>query len=104
MLNSVILEGRALEIRKFNDKTELIIESDRSIRNSEGEVETISEKFTSEAYGNYLKFIDQWVETGRGVRAVGHLSERIWKDSDGENHSTAVIVIEHLEVKPKYNK
>lgn len=99
MINSVILEGRISEIRKFNDKTEIVIESDRNVKNSEGVVEIVSEKFTGETFGNLSKFIDERVKTGKMIRIVGRLSERIWKDLEGENHSTTVIVIEHLEIK-----
>lgn len=99
MLNSVILEGRVSEIAKFIDGIEVVVESDRNVRNSEGVVEIVSEKFTGKAFGNLMKFIDERVKIGKVIRIVGRLSERIWKDLEGENHSTTVIIIEHLEVK-----
>ena len=99
MLNCVILEGRVFEIRKFNDKIEVIVESDRNVKNSEGVVEIVSEKFTSEAFGNLKEDILAYVKTDKMIRIVGRLSERIWKDLEGENHSRTVIVIEHLELK-----
>lgn len=96
MLNSVILEGRVVEIRNFNSKIEVVLESDRNMKNSEGVVEVVSERFITEASGNFIQFINEYVQAGKMIRIVGRLAER---KMEGQEYSKIVVFIEHLEKK-----
>jgi single-strand DNA-binding protein len=41
---------------------------------------------------------------GRGVRVVGRLKQDRWAGQDGKSHSRIMIVAEHVEFKPEFNK
>jgi single-strand DNA-binding protein len=41
---------------------------------------------------------------GRGVRVVGRLKQDRWTGQDGKAHSRIMIVAEHVEFKPEFNK
>ena len=41
---------------------------------------------------------------GRGVRVLGRLKQERWQDSDGKAQSKIIIVAEHLEFRPEFNK
>ena len=51
----------------------------------------------AETCGEYLK-------KGRGVRVVGRLKQDRWSDQEGRNHSRVLIIAEHVEFKPQFNK
>ncbi len=41
---------------------------------------------------------------GRGVRVVGRLKQQRWNDAQGNPQSKVMIVAEHVEFKPVFNK
>jgi single-strand DNA-binding protein len=51
----------------------------------------------AEVCGEYLK-------KGRGVRVVGRLKQDRWTDPEGKGHSRVLIMAEHVEFKPQFNK
>ena len=37
---------------------------------------------------------------GRGIRVVGRIAQKKWKDEEGKEYSRVFVVAEHIELKP----
>jgi single-strand DNA-binding protein len=109
-LNSILIEGnltRDPEIKYANNGTacgSMSIATNRYYKkdnNYETEVSYLDVK----CYGKLAEVCDQYLKKGRGIRVVGRLKQERWQTKDtNENRSKVVIVAEHIEFKPEYNK
>jgi single-strand DNA-binding protein len=68
-------------------------------KTADGKLEEEKSFFDVEAYGNIGVFAST-VKTGQGIRLVGRLKQKRWKDSDGKELSKVVVLAEHIELKP----
>lgn len=107
MLNSLILEGEVTRgLERHPDYDDFEVETTRYYKKED---ETLGEEkstFTVEVYGAMLKYepFKRNVYEGRGVRIVGRLKQRRWKDEKGKEFSRVVVIAEHIEYKPHVKK
>lgn len=99
MMNSVIIEGKLSESRKFLDRMEFDIETSRMMKNSKCEAVEEKDIFTIETFGKISEVLERF-ETGRQIRVVGRLASRKWMDLEREEHRRTIVVAEHVEIKP----
>lgn len=101
-LNQILIEGIA-ENLKINEKcAEFQISAKRFYLNANGEHEEEASVFDCVAWGNLKDCLVRVFgeKSERPVRIVGRLKQNRWKDENGNCHSKAVIVCEHIEFKP----
>jgi len=60
--------------------------------------------FNIEAWSKLAENANNFGRKGRSVRIVGRLKQERWQDNDGKTRSNIVIVAEHLEFRPEFNK
>ena len=109
-LNSVLLEGTVRDVQMDDGRCTFKVLSDRFYRQDdviEKEVCT----FSAEAFGRLAQSCHDNLQPGRGVRIVGRLrtvrqdgEELVAVDGDGHEYMPVVIVAEHVEFKPAFNK
>lgn len=106
MLNSLILEGVVTrELTDNPDCKDFEIAVSRFYKNAEGEIKEEKSLFTVELYGNMVApIITKHIYKDRGVRVVGRLKQRRWKDEEGKEYSRVVVIAEHIEFKPHIKK
>lgn len=100
MLNSVIIEGGV--VRDLEDKpnySDFELVSTHYSVDSEGKKHEENNRFTVEVFGKLAEFCQDRLVKGRGVRVVGRLKVRNWKDENGNEFSRVVIIAEHIEFK-----
>ena len=103
MLNSLILEGNVVDgLSSFPEGKDFGIEVVRYYKNREGEDVEDKSYFRVEIYGNMTdeKFTKH-IYVGRGIRIVGRLKQKRWKDEEGKLHARIVVIAEHIEFKNK---
>jgi single-strand DNA-binding protein len=108
-LNSVLIEGnlacdpsirttaKGVQICTFTLASNRFFKQDSGLEKEVGffDVETWS-KLADQCYDQGHK--------GRGVRVVGRLKQDRWTGSDGKPQSKVIIVAEHVEFRPEFNK
>ena len=97
-LNSIILEGIVSSEIVFDEVKETIdfpIAVERFHKNEDGSEELETYHFNIRVYGNVAKFCKDKCTINRGIRIVGRLKEE---------DSKVVVIAEHIEFKPKFNK
>lgn len=102
LINSLIIEGTAKNL-KINEKcAEFQISTKRFYRNADGENAEETSVFDCETWGNLKDLLVRCFanKSERAVRVVGRLKQHSWKDETGKNHSKVVVVCEHIEFKP----
>ena len=107
MLNSLILEGVVTrELTDNPDCKDFEIAVSRFYKNAEGGMKEEKSFFTVELYGNMAEHetIIRNLYKDRGVRVVGRLKHRRWKDEEGKEYSRVVVIAEHIEFKPHVKK
>jgi len=60
--------------------------------------------FNVQAWSKLAETASNLGRKGRGVRVVGRLKQERWQDSNGKTQSKIIIVAEHLEFRPEFNK
>ena len=103
MLNSLILEGNVIDgLSSFPEGKDFGIEVIRYYKKADGEMVEDKSYFRVEIYGNMAdeKFTKN-IYVGRGIRIVGRLKQKRWKDEDGKLHAKIVVIAEHIEFKNK---
>lgn len=107
MLNSLILEGNVVDgLSSIPDCSiggkDFGIEVIRYYKKADGEMIEDKSYFRVEIYGNMTdeKFTKN-IYVGRGIRVVGRLKQKRWKDEEGKLHSRIVVIAEHIEFKNK---
>ena len=106
MLNGIILEGVVTrELTDEPDCKDFEIAVSRFYKNAEGEMKEEKSFFTVELYGNRTndRFTKN-INKDRGVRIVGRLKQRRWKDEEGKEYSRVVVIAEYIESKPHVKK
>ena len=106
MLNSLILEGNVVkECSLIPNGKCFDIEVLRYYKNADGDMVEDKSIFTVELCGNLAsETITNKLKEGRGVRIVGRLKQKRWKEEDGKEYSRIVVIAEHLEFKPDFRK
>lgn len=109
-LNSIILEGNVVKQAEMSEPAsgfkvcKFPLAVNRFGKNANGESYEEVSFFDIEAYGKMAEICEKNSLKGRGVRVVGRLKQNRWKDGDGKNVSRVLVVAEHVEYKPKFNK
>lgn len=105
MLNSLILEGVITEkgAEKIPNGLSFDIVSKRFWKEGDKEKEENS-FFTVEVYGKLADFSEKRLVKEQGIRLVGRLASKSWKDEEGKEYSRVYIVAEHIEFKPNLKK
>lgn len=95
-LNQIILEGEVADVREMKNYLSIIISAERTYKNQDDEEITETSNFEIECWGNLAKYSEPKIIIGRGIRIVGRLKQKIWKEENNE-YSKVVIVAEHIE-------
>jgi single-strand DNA-binding protein len=108
-LNSVLEEGNMIRDPKSKyvadekkNITTFTIASNRYFNNGNGIEKEVS-FFDIETEGKLAKIISELGKKGNGVRIVGRLRQDRW-EKDKKQFSRIVIVAEHVEFRPEFNK
>lgn len=105
MLNSLILEGviTEKEVEKIPNGLSFELVSKRWCK-EEGREKEEDSFFTVEVYGNLADFSEKRLVKGQGIRLVGRLASKTWKDEEGKEYSKVYIIAEHIEFRPNLKK
>jgi len=106
-LNSILIEGNV--VRESQHKTtpkgtlvcNFTIASCRYYKVQEGIEKEVS-FFDIETWAKLGEKCINHGRKGRGVRVVGRLKQKRWKDDGGEDHAQIVVVAEHVEFRPEF--
>ena len=100
-LNSLILEGRiANDFEFIPNGLKFAIASSRFEKGADGELKENISTFDVEIFGQMATAFGTKLVSGRGIRVVGRLSQKKWKDEEGKENSRVFVVAEHIELKP----
>ena len=101
MLNQLILEGNVehIDVNPLVAVTTFTMSTSRMYKTADGELEEEKSFFDVEAWGNTGVFAST-AKVGQGIRIVGRLKQKRWKDADDKELSKVVVVAEHIEIKP----
>ncbi|GAB6088708.1 single-stranded DNA-binding protein [Spirochaeta dissipatitropha] len=108
-LNSILLEGNLTrdpvlkETPSGTPICEFSLASNRFYR-IDDELQKEVSFFDIEAWAKNAERCRGVLEKGRGVRVVGRLKQNRWIAADGGNRSRVIIVAEHVEFKPQFNR
>jgi single-strand DNA-binding protein len=108
-LNSILIEGNLVRdpVYKSTPKgTPVCTFSLASNRFYKQDSETEKEVsfFEVETWSKLAENCHTLGSKGRGVRVVGRLKQQRWNDTEGNPQSKVMIVAEHVEFKPVFNK
>ena len=108
-LNSILIEGNLVRDPVFKSTpkgTPVCTFSLASNRYYKQDSETEKEVsfFEVETWSKLAETCHNWGAKGRGVRVVGRLKQQRWNDTEGNPQSKVMIVAEHVEFKPVFNK
>jgi single-strand DNA-binding protein len=108
-LNSILIEGNLVRdpelsytpkgtaVCKFTVACNRFYKQDQEMQKEVSFFDVTTWTRLAEVCGEYLK-------KGRGVRVVGRLKQDRWTDPEGKPHSRVLIMAEHVEFKPQFNK
>ena len=100
-LNSLILEGKIAKDFEFvPNGLKIAIASSRFEKGADGELKENISTFDVEIYGQMATAFGTKLVPGRGIRVVGRLSQKKWKDEEGKEYSRVFVIAEHIELKP----
>jgi single-strand DNA-binding protein len=108
-LNSVLIEGnlvRDADVRSTPKGTTVCtfqIVCNRYYRQDSNMEKEVS-FFTVQTWSKVAQNAANFGKKGRGVRVVGRLKQERWQDSGGNAKSNIIIVAEHIEFRPDFNK
>lgn len=104
MINSIILEGIMHDVSVKDTPHRRLasfnLEVIRKYERADGIKVDETSTFVVECWGKLAQHVTPDLIEGRGVRVVGRLKQNRWEDTNGEKHSSIVIVAEHAELKP----
>ncbi len=108
-LNSILIEGNLVRDPVFRSTpkgTSVCTFSLASNRFYKQDSETEKEVsfFEVETWSKLAESCRNFGSKGRGVRVVGRLKQQRWNDTEGKPQSKIMIVAEHVEFKPVFNK
>lgn len=101
MLNQLILEGNVehIDVNPLVAVTTFTMSTSRMYKTTDDKLEEEKSYFDVEAWGN-TGVAASTAKIGQGIRIVGRLKQKRWKDADDKEYSKVVVVAEHIEVKP----
>ena len=99
-LNQVIIEGRIEKMEQIPEGLSFVVSSTRVYKNAEGENEEEVSFFDVETFGHLADLIERYGKKDRGIRVVGRLKQKRWKDETGKEFSKSVIIADYVEFKP----
>lgn len=105
MLNSLIIEGYAtndIEITKPGTGFpvgKFTVAVNRFYKNRNDENVNETSFFDCECYGVLCDSFYKKITKGKGIRVVGRLKQRHFKDENGKDCSKVVIICEHIELR-----
>jgi single-strand DNA-binding protein len=108
-LNSILIEGNLVKdplLRTTVKGTSVCtfsLASNRYFKQDTGFEQEVS-FFEVETWSKLAERCYNLGRKGRGVRVVGRLKQDRWTGQDGKSHSRIMIVAEHVEFKPEFNK
>ena len=108
-LNSILIEGNLVRdptLRSTPKGTPVCnfsLASNRFFK-QDSEMEKEVSFFDVETWAKLAENCYNLGQKGRGVRVVGRLKQQRWNDTEGKPHSRIMIVAEHVEFKPMFNK
>jgi single-strand DNA-binding protein len=108
-LNSILIEGNLVRdplLRTTVKGTSVCtfsLASNRYFKQDTGFEQEVS-FFEVETWSKLAERSYNLGRKGRGVRVVGRLKQDRWTGQDGKSHSRIMIVAEHVEFKPEFNK
>jgi single-strand DNA-binding protein len=108
-LNSILIEGNLVKDPQFKANprgTQLCtftIASDRFYKQDAGFQKEVN-FFDVESWAKLAENVHNFGSKGRGIRIVGRIKQERWNGSDGTNLSKVVIVAEHIEFCPEFQK
>ena len=109
-LNSIILEGNLVANAELSEPSKgfkvcrFSLAVNRFTKSMNGESIDEVSFFDVEAYGKLAETCEKNGTKGRGMRVVGRLKQNRWKSNDGKNMSRIIVIAEHIEYKPKFEK
>lgn len=109
-LNSIILEGNVVKQPELREPVEgfkvctICVAVHRFYKSKNGESKEEVSFIEVETVNSMAEYAAQKCEKGRGIRVVGRLKQEKWEDSEKKAHSKLVVVAEHIEYKPQFNK
>ena len=107
-INSLVIEGNAVnkavlkETARGTKLCSFSIASERYFKNGDGMEKEVS-YFDIETWGSLAETCEK-IDKGRGLRVIGRLKQSRWTGSDGKPCSRIVIIADHVEFKPIFNK
>ena len=102
MLNSLIIEGKVTKgLATLPDCKSFEVEVVRYYKKADGETVEDKSYFSVELYGSMAEseIFERNICVDRGVRIVGRLKQKRWKDEEGKEYSKVVVIAEHIEFK-----
>ena len=108
-LNSLLIEGNLVRdpelsytpkgtaVCKFTVASNRFFKQDQETQKEVSYFDVTTWARLAEVCGEYLK-------KGRGVRVVGRLKQDRWNDPEGKPRSRVLVIAEHVEFKPQFNK
>jgi len=108
-LNSVLIEGNLVrdpQVRQTPRGRTVCNFTIASVKFYRGESGIEKEVcfFDIESWGKFAENCQKIGRKGRSVRVVGRLRQDRWIGEDGKLHTRIVIVTEHIEFRPEFNK
>ena len=108
-LNSILLEGNLTKdpetviTPKGTQICRFSVATNRYYKVNDEQQREVS-FFNVESWSTLASTCSTYLKKGRGVRIVGRLKQVRWLGGDGKHHDRIVIVAEHVEFKPQYNR
>lgn len=108
-LNSILIEGNIVRDPQVKETTKgtpvctFSVASNRFFK-QEGGLEKEVSFFDVETWSRLAENCGNQCKKGRGVRVVGRLKQDRWTGTDGKAHSRVIIVAEHVEFRPEFNR
>ena len=108
-LNSILIEGNLVRDPVFKSTPKgtpvctFSLASNRFYK-QDSETEKEVSFFEVETWSKLAENCNNFGRKGRGVRVVGRLKQQRWNDTEGRPQSKVMIVAEHVEFKPVFNK
>ena len=109
-INSLVIEGNmvkdpvAKETTRGKTVCTFTIAANRSIKTASGELSKEVSYFDVETWTSLAESCMKEGCKGRGVRVIGRLKQNRWENAEGKHFSKILIVAEHVEFKPQFNK
>jgi single-strand DNA-binding protein len=108
-LNSILIEGNLVRDPVYKNTPKgtpvctFSLASNRFYK-QDSETEKEVSFFEVETWSKLAENCRNLGSKGRGVRVVGRLKQQRWNDTEGRPQSKVMIVAEHVEFKPVFNK